>query len=326
MKQNPINIKTTKILIKNKDFLKNTITETQNNNKNYKKSPNQSPINKMIKTSLSTKGNLFLTNVKNNNSIYTLNNTNYNTIKNNKYSKKGNLPYVSNNDFHLDDSFTKTKIGKKYSSSNRSLKNKKTIAKKESSLNKEEFPKITNYMIKNLKRENNNIKNNIYKGIERFNIMEWYMKTRFKYAQYKYGISEIQKYFMDLKAYGKPEEEEIEKRKTFYEHVEDIINDIHITQEKKEIEKLNKKYGVEHDKKKIGKSKDDNNENENPQKYQRNEISKALQEINKRKKKEKYKRQEIDEILFKCKHRLHSINCFEKKLPKKEKLTISKKD
>ena len=148
------------------------------------------------------------------------------------------------------------------------------------------------------------------------------MKTRFKYAQYKYGIAEIQKYFMDLKAYGKPEEEEIEKRKTFYEHVEDIIDDIHMVQQQKETEKINKKYGIAQDKKKLLKSKKENNNNENPQKKQRTELSKALQEIIKRQKKEKQKRQQIDDILFKCKQRVHSINCFDRKLPNRgRKLT-----
>ena len=46
------------------------------------------------------------------------------------------------------------------------------------------------------------------------------------------------------------------------------------------------------------------------------ELSRALKEIAKRKKKEKNSREEIGEILEKCKQRLHSINSFEKKLPK----------
>jgi len=171
-------------------------------------------------------------------------------------------------------------------------------------------------MIKNLKKENNNIKKKIYKGMEKFNIMEWYMKTRFKYTQYKYGIAEIDKYFMDLKAYGKPEEEEIEKRKTFYEHVEDLIEDIHEVQQKKEIEKLNKKYGIEQNKKKIVKSKKNKKEFNIPQQNQMIELSRALKEIEKRRKMEKQKRKEVDDILFKCKQRLHSINSFENKLPK----------
>ena len=49
------------------------------------------------------------------------------------------------------------------------------------------------------------------------------------------------------------------------------------------------------------------------------ELSRALKEIAKRKKKEKNSREEVSDILEKCKQRLHSINSFEKKLPKNER-------
>ena len=144
------------------------------------------------------------------------------------------------------------------------------------------------------------------------------MKTKFKYAQYKYGIAEIQKYFMDIKAYGKPEEEEIEKRKTFFEHVEDVIDEIHDVQQQKQIEKLNKKYGIEQDKKKIIKSKKEPKEFIDPKKKQMVELSKTLIDIKKRKKMEKKKRGQIDDILLKCRQRLHSIDSLEDKLTKNE--------
>ena len=311
--------KASKKMLKTKEFMTDNSTNKTNENKTNK---TKHLINEMTKTSFSNKslkGNIFMTNAnyidKSKNKIISLNNTNY--TSNNTYSnaKKVKLPNLkSNNSF--------TKINIENNNKNNISRNKSLSNKKNNSLNKEQFPQITNYMIKNMKKENNNIKNKIYKGIDKFNIMEWYMKTRFKYAQYKYGIAEIQKYFMDLKAYGKPEEEEIEKRKTFYEHVEDIIDDIHLVQQQKETEKINKKYGIAQDKKKLLKSKKENNNNDNPQKKQRTELSKALQEIIKRQKKEKQKRQQIDDILFKCKQRVHSINCFDIKLPNRgRKLT-----
>ena len=311
--------KASKKMLKTKEFMTDNSTNKTNENKTNK---TKHLINEMTKTSFSNKslkGNIFMTNAnyidKSKNKIISLNNTNY--TSNNTYSnaKKVKLPNLkANNSF--------TKINIENNNKNNISRNKSLLNKKNNSLNKEQFPQITNYMIKNMKKENNNIKNKIYKGIDKFNIMEWYMKTRFKYAQYKYGIAEIQKYFMDLKAYGKPEEEEIEKRKTFYEHVEDIIDDIHMVQQQKETEKINKKYGIAQDKKKLLKSKKENKNNDNPQKKQRTELSKALQEIIKRQKKEKQKRQQIDDILFKCKQRVHSINYFDKKLPNKgRKLT-----
>ena len=309
---------------KTKDF--KFILENKENNDNTIniKQSTQNPVNEMVKTSMSkvtSKSNIFMTNIninyKDKKLKNILNSTNYHTNEEiNKNSKK-KLPNLNKININLSPEKiplkTKTEIKiKSNTSRNRLLNSNKTI-------NKEEFPKITNSKIKAMKKENNNIKKNIYKGIEKFGIMEWYMKTRFKYAEYKYGIAEIQKYFMDLKAYGKPEEEEIEKRKTFYEHVEDIVNDIHEIQQQKEMEKLNKKYGIEQDKKKIVKSKNEIDE-EDPQKKGRIEQCKALQEISKRQKKERQRRQQIDDILFKCKQRIHSINSFDRKLPKNRRI------
>ena len=276
---------------------------------------------------------LFNTNIdykeNKNDVIKIITSTNYKNSESNSRPKNNNiLPLISQTNFTSKDISiikpTKKKIFNNDSINNSNdnsiieSKNKSSSLNKSNSFNRKYFAKIYDCMIKNVKRDNNNVKKKIYRGIEKFNIMEWYMKTRFKYAEYKYGIAEVQKYFMDLKAYGKPEEEEIDKRKTFYEHVEDIIDDIHIAQQKKQMEKLNKKYGIEHDKKKLS-SRKEKSEYINPHKKKMIEVSRALQQINKRKKLEKKKRDEIENILFKCKHRMHSIDSFESKLPKNDK-------
>ena len=249
-----------------------------------------------------------------NKSSKTINNTNYNTINTSTKYNADKLPKLDNNinpnTSTLDTSFSKTKID----NGTINLKKMSFNNKRYNTFEKEALPKVANYMIKTVKKENNNIRNTIYKGMEKFSIMDWYMKTRFKYAQYKFGIAEIQKYFLDLKAYGKPEEEEIEKRKTFYEHVEDIIDDIQTVQEQKEYEKVNKKYGVEQDKKKIIKSKKGKKEAGDPQQKQIFELSKVLLQISRRHKREKQQRDQIDDILFKCKQGIHSINCLDQKL------------
>jgi hypothetical protein len=280
-----------------------------------------------------TNKNLFNTNIdykeNKNDIINIITSTNYKKSESNSRPKNNNiLPLISQTNFTSKDISiikpTKKKIFNNDSINNSNdnsiieSKNKSSSLNKSNSFNRKYFAKIYDCMIKNVKRDNNNVKKKIYKGIEKFNIMEWYMKTRFKYAEYKYGIAEVQKYFMDLKAYGKPEEEEIDKRKTFYEHVEDIIDDIHIAQQKKQMEKLNKKYGIEHDKKKLS-SRKEKSEYINPHKKKMIEVSRALQQTNKRKKLEKKKRDEIENILFKCKHRMHSIDSFESKLPKNDK-------
>ena len=311
-----------------KNFVKNVINleakkkrnESRNKMENIlKNKKNKNMTKSQFNDSLNLKKNLFVTNInyrntrKNISKIIT--NTSYKDNTSFSREKPNILPFLSKTRFNpnsSDISFIKSNKNNQSSYS----KNKTLSHNKSSSLEKENLPKVANKKIKNLKKENNNIKKMINKGIEKFNIMEWYMKTRFKYAQYKYGIAEIDKYFMDLKSYGKPEEEEIEKRKTFYEHVEDVIDDIHKVQQKKEIEKLNKKYGIDQDKKKIEKSKKNKKEFNIPQQNQMVELSRAQKEIEKRRKMEKQKRKEIEDILFKCKQSLYSINSFENKLPK----------
>jgi hypothetical protein len=312
--------KTIKKLIKNNINIGNkALSESRNKSKNNKedmkkidKSSNESQLN----NNKNTKNKIFMTNFdhksksKNNNKIApNISYKNNYTISNDKSNL---LPPLSrtnfNPNFSNDISYLRTSKKDEKSSS----KNKSSTHNKSKTLEKEEFPKV-NSMIKDMKKENNTIKKKLNKGIEKFNIMEWYMRTRFKYTEYKYGIAEIDKYFMDLKAYGKPEEDEIEKRKTFYQHVEDVIHDIHQVQQQKEIEKLNKKDGIDQDNKKITKSKKGKKEFNLPQQKQMVELSRALKEIAKRKKKEKNSREEIGEILEKCKQRLHSINSFKKK-------------
>ena len=325
-----------------KKILKNSngilVTDKNNENKNKKitfrqieQTPPSDRTKSQFNNSKLSKSNLFMTKVeyrnkKNNNKSHNkvITNTNYPNI-NNTFTKSKNdtsnndiLPALNKTNFNHN-SYKNISLIKSYiNNTNNNSKNKVKKNDKSVSFDREQFPQITNIMIRNMKKENNHIKKNIYKGMDKFNIMEWYMKTKFKYAQYKYGIAEIQKYFMDLKAYGKPEEEEIEKRKTFFEHVEDVIDEIHDVQQQKQIEKLNKKYGVAQDKKKIVKSKKEIKEYIDPQKKHMFEISRALQEIKKRKKMEKKKRAQIDDILLKCRQRLHSIDSFENKLNKNE--------
>ena len=311
-----------------KKFIKNVINleaqkkinESRNRlNNNLKNKKNKDMTKSQFNDSINLKKNLFVTNINYKNTSKNISKiiTNTSYKDNNAFSRDNSniLPFLSKTSFNPNSSDISVIKSNKNNQSSCS-KNKSLSHNKNSSLEKEEFPKVANDKIKELKKENNKIKKKIYKGIEKFNIMEWYMKTRFKYTQYKYGIAEIDKYFMDLKAYGKPEEEEIEKRKTFYDHVEDIIDDIHEMQQKKEIEKLNKKYGIDQDKKKIIKSKKNKKESNIPQQNQMLELSRALKEIEKRRKKEKQKRKEIKDILFKCKQSLHSINSFESKLHK----------
>ena len=90
--------------------------------------------------------------------------------------------------------------------------------------------------------KNQRIRNGIhYKEAEQ-ELIDWEMKSRLKLARWNFGIAEIEKYFVDLRAYGKPEEEELLKRKTFYDVVEDLIDEIKKEKEEKDIKKIKNAY------------------------------------------------------------------------------------
>ena len=96
-----------------------------------------------------------------------------------------------------------------------------------------------------IRTQSNNIKNNISIGKKNLITANWYMNARFKYTEYKYGIAEIQKYFMDIKEFGKPEEDEINKRKTFFDFAEETIEELNKEKYQKQFESTTQKYGID---------------------------------------------------------------------------------
>ena len=186
-----------------------------------------------------------------------------------------------------------------------------------------------------MKEKNVKIKNRINNKLNEQDLIDWEMKSRFKLAQWKYGIAEIQKYFVDLQAYGKPEEEELLKRKTFYDFVEDLIDEIKKGREEKEIKSIEDKYinNNENNKFGINKKKDKKDQENNDLNAFDNttnkqiEINEILEKIKLRKKKEKQKRLIVDNILFKSDMRRKAINDSSPKIDyKKKKLNKSQED
>ena len=114
-----------------------------------------------------------------------------------------------------------------------------------SSINRFELSQSTDKMVKKLKEKNQKIKNGINYNLAIQNLIDWEMKSKMKLARWKFGIAEIEKYFVDLKAYGKQEEEELLKRKTFYDIVEDLIDEIKQIKEEKTIDNIKDKHSKE---------------------------------------------------------------------------------
>ena len=252
----------------------------------------------------------------NTNSIdVTDNNLNYNTIKLYKKIKANNLKSNS--------------IIKKYPNILKSYK-------LNSSINGEQLNLETDRIVKNMKDNNIKIKKKINYKLAEQNLVNWEMKSKFKMAQWKYGIAEIQKYFIDLQAFGKPEEDELVNRKTFYDLVEDLIDDIKITREEKEIKSIEDKYTNNKKENKYGdlkKKEDKKNDQEKMQDEinsvdntinKRKELSKALKNVELRQKKEKERRDLIEYIMFKSDLRKKAIyDSTDKLIKNKNKLNKS---
>ena len=244
------------------------------------------------------------------------NNLNYNTIKMYKKIKTNNLKSNS--------------IIKKYPNILKSYK-------LNSGINGEQLTLETDRIVKNMKEDNMKIKKKINYKLAEQNLVNWEMKSKFKMAQWKYGIAEIQKYFIDLQAFGKPEEDELINRKTFYDLVEDLIDDIKITREEKEIKSIEDKYTNNKKEYKYGdglkKKEDKKNEGEKMQDEidavdntikKRKELSKALKNVELRQKKEKERRDLIEYIMFKSDLRKKSIyDSTDKLIKNKNKLNKS---
>ena len=193
----------------------------------------------------------------------------------------------------------------------------------------EKFPQIISPKIKLIRNKSTNIKNNINIGKKNLISANWYMNARFKYTEYKYGIAEIQKYFMDLKAYGKREEEEIEKRKTFFDFAEEAIDEMNEEKYQKQLENIKKKHGIdvikhdlsEEDKKNIIKkiinskkliiNKKSIADSEEEEKLK--SLSKILGEVAERQKNEKFKRNKVKNLILMCKNDVGLINHFHNK-------------
>ena len=173
-----------------------------------------------------------------------------------------------------------------------------------SSINRFELSQSTDKMVKKLKEKNQKIKNGINYNLAIQNLIDWEMKSKMKLARWKFGIAEIEKYFVDLKAYGKQEEEELLKRKTFYDIVEELIDEIKESNEEKKLNNIKNKYNKGEKKNFDDFDKKDKNDEENNELNmvdnainKHSEVSKVLEKIRIRKLNEERTRHIITNIL-----------------------------
>jgi len=191
-----------------------------------------------------------------------------------------------------------------------------------SGINRQELSQSTDKEVRRMKEKNMKIKNKINYKLAEQDLVDWEMKSKIKLAQWKFGIAEIEKYFVDLRAYGKPEEEELLKRKTFYDIVEDLIDEIKKEKEEKDINQIKNKYNKDNNNGKDNEKKDEEkNSDINMVKNainKQNEMSEVLKKVKKRKLKEERTRHLIDSILVQSELRRRFINNSTNKLYNKE--------
>ena len=163
--------------------------------------------------------------------------------------------------------------------------------------------------IKSIIKDVNKINNNFKKKVYNYDLENWIMRSKFRYAQWRYGIADMEKYFIDLNDFGKKEENELDNRKSFYEKVELVIKELNDDHEKREIMDDSEKYGIKLNRKKNNKKVKENEYWEDEQKINKMmEMNKALKLTEKRKIKEKKNWNKLEELMFQCKKGIYNIN------------------
>ena len=259
------------------------------------------------------------TNSPKNSSIFlTENNENQDTIPKLHYDEF----ILPNNNIDINDNSSTKKLTKTIN--NKSTKNL---------INRYELIKKTEKIEKLIKENNLKIKNRINYKIAEQNLVDWIIKSKLKFARWKFGIPEIEKYFVDLNAFGKREEQELLKRKTFYDSVEEIIGEIKQKEEERDKQEIMDEYNKDEknylNRKDIKGNKEyDENINANDNVMNKHfEASKVLKKIKLRKLNEERTRRIINKILEDTELSRKAINSstdklFDNKI-KKEKSIIN---
>ena len=259
------------------------------------------------------------TNSPKNSSIFlTENNENQDTIPKLHYDEF----ILPNNNIDINDNSSTKKLTKTIN--NKSTKNL---------INRYELIKKTEKIEKLIKENNLKIKNRIHYKIAEQNLVDWIIKSKLKFARWKFGIPEIEKYFVDLNAFGKREEQELLKRKTFYDSVEEIIGEIKQKEEERDKQEIMDEYNKDEknylNRKDIKGNKEyDENINANDNVMNKHfEASKVLKKIKLRKLNEERTRRIINKILEDTELTRKAINSSTDKLfnnkIKKEKSIIN---
>ena len=163
-------------------------------------------------------------------------------------------------------------------------------------------PVIANFIkgVKNLKKKLNK------KNVE-YELDKWVMRSKLKYARWKFDISDLEKYFINAEEFGIKEKNELEIRKTFYKKLVLLIDDLKEEKEIKEIQQRKRIYGINLKKEENKAIKDNEYWIDEKAVNKLKEQSHFLKMAKERKLRQQRNQEIIDNILIKCSQRAFNI-------------------
>ena len=330
-------LKNNTLLVKSKRNARNSIfINLSNKNLNLRNHSSSNSLDKLIqkhKFSFKSKENKKLNSIKNIKANQHTKSRNDN-IKNLNKNKKG----IFITDYKIDES-NKNNIeynnpinnilqpkqknlqGKFYSFSlNKNLPSIKTqtINSKNKYLNtftepmiikKNKFLFVDEKAVSNMIKKNRSIVNKITYSNNKFENDMVSFETMYKYLNWKYGISDSNKYFIDIGAYKKNPENLIDNKKSFYDKLDEMVDEINKNKKMKDMESIKKQYGININRKKDNVDYNSIYVNEYDRLFLKGrKIKNILKELYARKKTEKRTRRKIKILLDRSRDKIININ------------------
>ena len=174
---------------------------------------------------------------------------------------------------------------------------------------KNRFLTIDEKKVNEIMKYNKNIKNNINFVKNQFEYKYDTFEALYKYLNWKYGTADVNKYFIDIDVYKKDPEDIIDRKKSFYDKLDDMVDFLIKKRKMKDMENIKKQYGININKKKDNIDYNTMNVDESEKLFLKGKkIKNKLKEVYERRKLEKGTRVKIKNILNRSKDRISIIN------------------
>ena len=174
---------------------------------------------------------------------------------------------------------------------------------------KNRFLTIDEKKVNEIMKYNKNIKNNINFVKNQFEYKYDTFEALYKYLNWKYGTADVNKYFIDIDTYKKDPEDIIDRKKSFYDKLDDMVDFLIKKRKMKDMENIKKQYGININKKKDNIDYNTINVDESEKLFLKGKkIKNKLKEVYERRKLEKGTRVKIKNILNRSKDRISIIN------------------